>query len=96
MLSDKDLGTPSQLHPVFFGCYDWHSSVHGHLPSRWFRTTRAICRVFIIHSGGGVLANTAFGISFALDYAKTMKDQEFERLLVERSRFYFLKDKQIA
>ena len=30
MQSDKDVGTPSQLHPVFYGCYDWHSSVHGH------------------------------------------------------------------
>ena len=22
--------TPRQLHPAFFGCLDWHSSVHGH------------------------------------------------------------------
>lgn len=22
--------TPSQLHPVFFGSFDWHSSVHSH------------------------------------------------------------------
>ena len=21
---------PKQMHPAFFGCYDWHSSVHGH------------------------------------------------------------------
>ena len=21
---------PKQLHPAFFGCFDWHSSVHGH------------------------------------------------------------------
>jgi len=28
--SDADSGTPSQLHPVFYGCFDWHSSVHGH------------------------------------------------------------------
>ncbi|RYY48830.1 MAG: DUF2891 domain-containing protein [Chitinophagaceae bacterium] len=21
---------PHELHPVFYGCYDWHSSVHGH------------------------------------------------------------------
>ena len=27
--SDADLGTPRQLHPAFFGCYDWHSAVHG-------------------------------------------------------------------
>ena len=19
-----------ELHPIFFGCFDWHSSVHGH------------------------------------------------------------------
>ncbi len=25
-----DVGTPRQLTPAFFGCYDWHSSVHGH------------------------------------------------------------------
>ena len=25
-----DLRTPRQLHPVFFGSYDWHSSVHQH------------------------------------------------------------------
>ncbi len=24
------VGTPRQLHPAFYGCYDWHSSVHGH------------------------------------------------------------------
>lgn len=24
------LATPRQLHPAFYGCFDWHSSVHGH------------------------------------------------------------------
>lgn len=24
------LGGPQELHPAFYGCYDWHSSVHGH------------------------------------------------------------------
>lgn len=24
------LKTPKQLHPAFYGCFDWHSSVHGH------------------------------------------------------------------
>tara|TARA_R110002072_G_scaffold88999_6_gene199509 strand:- start:3686 stop:4798 length:1113 start_codon:yes stop_codon:yes gene_type:complete len=27
---DEDLKTPTQLHPAFFGCFDWHSAVHGH------------------------------------------------------------------
>jgi hypothetical protein len=28
--SAADAKTPKDLHPAFFGCYDWHSSVHGH------------------------------------------------------------------
>lgn len=30
LASDSDLRTPSELHPIFYGCFDWHSSVHGH------------------------------------------------------------------
>ena len=30
MESDADIGTPVQLHPAFYGCFDWHSAVHGH------------------------------------------------------------------
>ncbi len=28
--SDADLAPPRELTPVFYGCYDWHSAVHGH------------------------------------------------------------------
>ncbi len=28
--ADSDAQPPRTLTPVFFGCYDWHSSVHGH------------------------------------------------------------------
>jgi Protein of unknown function (DUF2891) len=28
--SDKDVQRPRDLTPAFYGCYDWHSSVHGH------------------------------------------------------------------
>ena len=28
--SAEDLKAPAQLHPAFYGCFDWHSSVHGH------------------------------------------------------------------
>jgi hypothetical protein len=28
--SDADLRAPRALTPAFFGCYDWHSAVHGH------------------------------------------------------------------
>lgn len=37
--SDADVKPPRQLTPAFYGCYDWHSAVHGH----WLlvRLTRA-------------------------------------------------------
>jgi hypothetical protein len=28
--SDADVSSPRKLTPAFYGCYDWHSSVHGH------------------------------------------------------------------
>ena len=27
---DEGIGSPKELFPVFYGCFDWHSSVHGH------------------------------------------------------------------
>lgn len=29
LLGDEDLASPSALHPIFFGSFDWHSCVHG-------------------------------------------------------------------
>jgi len=28
--SAEEMGTPKEIFPVFYGCFDWHSSVHGH------------------------------------------------------------------
>jgi hypothetical protein len=37
--SAADVRAPSELTPAFYGCYDWHSSVHGHwLLARLVRT----------------------------------------------------------
>ena len=37
--SDRDVAPPRQLTPAFYGCFDWHSSVHGHwLLARLIRT----------------------------------------------------------
>lgn len=30
MASDKDARPPRELTPSFYGCFDWHSAVHGH------------------------------------------------------------------
>jgi len=37
--SSADVNAPSELTPAFYGCFDWHSSVHGHwLLSRLLNT----------------------------------------------------------
>src|SRR5438270_6249840 len=39
LTSDADVRPPRELTPVFYGCYDWHSAVHGHwLLARLART----------------------------------------------------------
>jgi hypothetical protein len=30
LAAPADIGSPRGLHPAFYGCFDWHSSVHGH------------------------------------------------------------------
>jgi len=39
LISDRDVLPPRRLTPAFYGCYDWHSAVHGHwLLARLART----------------------------------------------------------
>ena len=45
-----DLRSPRQLHPAFYGSYDWHSSVHGHwLLARLLRRVPALPDAGAIH-----------------------------------------------
>lgn len=30
LTSESELAPPKKLHPAFYGCFDWHSSVHAH------------------------------------------------------------------
>jgi hypothetical protein len=170
--SSADVQSPKVLHPAFYGCYDWHSSVHGHWmlirllktfpdlpesqqirkainanltaenirveagymtqPSRqsfertygwawllklaeelhswddtdadnWAEALQPLVDVIVKSYKSflpkqtypirtGVHPNTAFGLAFAIDYAKAVGDREFEALLDERSRNYFGKD----
>ncbi|MEM1196070.1 MAG: DUF2891 domain-containing protein [Pseudomonadota bacterium] len=40
MDSASDVAAPSELTPAFYGCFDWHSSVHGHWLLARILTTR--------------------------------------------------------
>jgi Protein of unknown function (DUF2891) len=168
----SEVKSPKTLHPAFYGCYDWHSSVHGHwmlvrllktftnLPEgpqirnalnanltahniraeaeymkqpnrqsfeRTYGWAWALKLAEELHTWDdpdgdnwadnlqplvdviaqsyksflpkqtypirtGVHPNTAFGLAFALDYAKAFGDRDLEAVLSERSRTYFAKD----
>ncbi len=30
LIDSSEILSPAELHPAFYGCFDWHSSVHGH------------------------------------------------------------------
>ena len=30
MAGAESIQSPKEMHPAFYGCFDWHSSVHGH------------------------------------------------------------------
>lgn len=164
---------PRQLHPAFYGCFDWHSSVHGHwmlvrllkrfpdlpeaadirsalaanltpekiraevsyfsmpLTGSWERTygwawilkleeeldnwedadgkkwkaalaplTEKIVSLWMkflprqtYANRTGVHPNTAFGLVFALDYARAAKNTAFEQAIIKAARQLFAKDK---
>ena len=167
--------TPSQLHPAFYGCFDWHSSVHGHwmlleilktkpnfaqsaeiikildqsfqpeklkaeaeyftkyeIAKNFERTygwawllkldeelaTSDIPQAKIWHQNmkpltdeilrlwkdylpkqtypnrTGVHPNTAFAMAFAIDWARAIGDKNFEKELIEKSKFFYLKDEK--
>ena len=173
--SKEDAQTPRQYHPAFYGCFDWHSSVHSHwMLIRLLKTfpdlknTKEIRKVLNKHLTAknlkaeaeyfqrpnlasfertygwawllklaeelhdwndadgkkwkknlkpledeivdrylkflpkqtypirvGVHRNTAFGLAFALDYARTTNHKELAKLIEKRSKEYFGKDKNI-
>jgi len=170
--SDEFLLSPTTLHPAFYGCFDWHSSVHGHWmlvkllkefpdiaergeivaglrkslskqnvtgevayfdheSGSWERTygwawllqlamevdtwsdpigtelganvlplTQLIRDKFIeflprqeYPIRTGVHPNTAFGLSFAFDYARAAEDQELVESVTEAALRYYASDK---
>lgn len=173
--SDEDVKSPRHIHPAFYGCYDWHSAVHGHwmlvrilklhpkLPieaeiraalsanltaknleveakfftrpgaksyerpygwswllklaeelhtwddaqgKEWSANLQPVAEVIVGYYleyfpkqtypiRSGVHSSTAFGLTFALDYARTVKHAKLEALLLERSKYYFAKDENI-
>jgi hypothetical protein len=171
--NDQDVKAPRDVHPAFYGCFDWHSAVHGHwmlvrllrlfpdLPENrqirtalaanltarnlqaeadyfarpnsrsferpygwawllklaeelhdweddpdareWSKNVKPLADMLVARYLAyfpkqtypvrtGVHSNTAFGLAFALDYARAVGHNGLRELVEERSRAYFAKD----
>ncbi|HEY6644693.1 DUF2891 domain-containing protein [Povalibacter sp.] len=79
MASDADAKPPRQLTPAFYGCYDWHSSVHAH----WLlaRAARAFPDAPFAASARAALARSLTKQNLALEVAYLQTDgrASFER-----------------
>ncbi|MFV0150634.1 DUF2891 domain-containing protein [Empedobacter falsenii] len=171
--SDADLKTPKQLRPIFYGCFDWHSSVHGfwsivklmkdfpeldqnnevrnelnqlitaenvavemaffndknnknfertygwawllqlqmelnHWQDKdaqvWAKNLKPLSDLIIVRYKEylpklvypirtGTHDNTAFGLSLAIDYARSVNDKSFEKVITDNANRLYLKDK---
>ena len=77
--NEADIRSPKTLHPAFYGCYDWHSSVHGHwmlagLLKRFPQLPEA-AQIRAALSGSLTAANIAAEVT----YMKQPNRQSFER-----------------
>lgn len=167
--------SPKDLHPSFYGCFDWHSSVHGHwmlvrlLKTKpnlsiaknieeildysfkkehlhteadyftkyqltgtfertygwawllkldeeltdwnhpkakiWHQNLKPLTGKILASwktylpkqtypNRTGVHPNTAFAMAFAIDWARVNKDSEFEKQLIEKAKYFYLKDEK--
>lgn len=77
--SDADVRPPRQLTPAFFGCYDWHSSVHGH----WLlaRLARTYPSASFVPAARAALARslTAANVAVETRYLEAKGRATFER-----------------
>jgi hypothetical protein len=77
--SDEDVKPPRELTPAFYGCYDWHSAVHGH----WLLVR--LCRIFpeaaFVQNARAAIAKslTAKNISVEVEYLERKGRETFER-----------------
>ena len=75
-----DQKTPKQMHPVFYGHFDWHSAVHGH----WMliRVLKIYPKAPFSEEVRSVLKErfTAEGILAERDYFRKKENRSFERM----------------
>ena len=68
MVGDESALTPRQLHPVFYGCFDWHSAVHGH----WL-----LVRLLKLHPGHPEAQNTRAALAGKFSAEELVAEAEY-------------------
>lgn len=68
MVGDQSALTPRQLHPVFYGCFDWHSAAHGH----WL-----LVRLLKLYPGNPQAQRTRDTLAAQFDAAALMTEAEY-------------------
>ncbi len=74
-----DIGSPRALHPAFYGCFDWHSAVHGHwMLVRLLKAFPALKDAAAIREklAGNISAEN---ILAEVGYFKRVEERSFER-----------------
>ena len=76
LFSEQDIQSPSRLHPIFFGCFDWHSSVHCH----WqvLRALRLFPNAAYAESAKAALARSFTPENVAVEMAYLAQRPSFE------------------
>jgi len=75
----SDIGSPRGMHPAFYGCFDWHSAVHGHwMLVRLLKTFPGLAQGDLIRSK---LAEnlSAENILVEVKYFQRTEEKSFER-----------------
>lgn len=74
---DEDLASPKALHPAFYGCFDWHSAVHGHWSM--VRLLRAFPTIEGADQGKQILLRHLTAANIAEDIAYLDNNPSWER-----------------
>ncbi len=79
MASDSDALTPVEMHPAFYGCFDWHSAVHGH----WLlvKVLKEFPRIYLSEEISSVLQKNISdkNIRKEISFFNTVSNKNFER-----------------
>src|SRR5437773_3583462 len=72
-----ELDRPRSLHPAFFGCFDWHSAVHGH----WLLAHLLCCFPGLPQAGAirSALDSTLSAANLQVESEYLRRHPEFER-----------------